>query len=276
MPVASLRLGELAIEGWSRAGDESWFRVHPPGLAFDAGRGAPELTGARELFLSHGHLDHALGVPFLLSQRTLHKLETTRLFCPAPSADAVKALIEAAAGLERLRYDYLLRGLLPGERVDVARNLAVEAFAVDHGVPALGYHLWRRRKRLAPALAGLPEAEVAARRARGETVTEEHEELWLSYPGDTGPGVFTLEPRLFTSRALLLECTFLLAGHRERGAAYGHLHFEDLVEHQDRFRNQALVLVHLSRRHRPQDLLALAQERLPALAGRLHVFPPAV
>ena len=35
-----LRIGDLRIEGFSRAGDDNWFRIHPPGLAFDVGRGA--------------------------------------------------------------------------------------------------------------------------------------------------------------------------------------------------------------------------------------------
>ena len=58
----------------SRAGDDNWFRIHPPGLAFDVGRGALQLAGAQDVFLSHGHLDHALGLPYVLSQRSLHRL----------------------------------------------------------------------------------------------------------------------------------------------------------------------------------------------------------
>ena len=68
MRPVELRLGDLRIEGWSRAGDETWFRVHPAGLAFDTGRGAFQLAGAHDVFLSHGHLDHALGLPYVLSR----------------------------------------------------------------------------------------------------------------------------------------------------------------------------------------------------------------
>lgn len=273
MAVAALRLGELTIEGWSRAGDESWFRVHPPGLALDAGRGAPELAGAGDLFLSHGHLDHALGVPFVLSQRALHRLGPTRVFCPAAAAGALHEFIAAAARLEGVRYACSVEGLEPGARVEVGRDLAVEAFAVDHGVAALGYHLIRRRRRLAPELRGLAGTEIAALRRSGQRVDEQFEELWLSYPGDSGPGVFDLEPRLYGSLVLLLECTFLAAEHRERGRAYGHLHLDDLAARQESFRNQDLVLVHLSRRHSSTELLREVRERLPALSARVHAFP---
>ena len=64
-----LTFGNLALEGVSRGGDRTWFRVHPPGLAFDVGRGALGLAGARDVFITHGHLDHCLGLPFVLSYR---------------------------------------------------------------------------------------------------------------------------------------------------------------------------------------------------------------
>ena len=139
-------------------------------------------------------------------------------------------------------------------------------------VPSLGYHLWRRRRRLHERLRGAPEEEVRALRQRGEQVEEEYEELWLSYASDTGPGVFEAEPRVYEARVLMLECTFLDAAHRDRGALYGHLHFEDIAARADRFRNQALLLYHLSRRHRAADLRRAVAERLPELAPRVHVW----
>src|SRR6185436_11091219 len=100
MDHAELRIGDLRIEGWSRAGEESWFRVHPPGLAFDVGRGPRALVGAADLFLSHGHLDHAAGVPVLLSQRTLQRLGGARIHCPRSLAAPLDAYVRAAQALE--------------------------------------------------------------------------------------------------------------------------------------------------------------------------------
>ncbi|HEX3555575.1 MAG TPA: MBL fold metallo-hydrolase, partial [Thermoanaerobaculia bacterium] len=104
MRPVELRFGDLRIEGWSRAGDDNWFRIHPPGLAFDVGRGALQLAGAPDVFLSHGHLDHALGLPYVLSQRSLHRLVHTRVFCPAEIAEALAAFLTAAERLEQAHY----------------------------------------------------------------------------------------------------------------------------------------------------------------------------
>jgi ribonuclease Z len=272
MRPVELRLGDLRIEGWSRAGDETWFRVHPPGLAFDTGRGAFQLAGAHDVFLSHGHLDHALGLPYVLSQRSLHRLVHTRVFCPASVIEPLAALVSAAERLENAAYRYDLIPLAPGDRVEVGRDLSVEAFATDHVVPSLGFHLWRSRRRLAAAFAGLPPAELIALRERGVATADVIEDIWVTYCGDTGPAIFDLEPRVFDSRVLMLECTFLGDAQRDKGGRFKHLHLDDIAARAADFRNQALVLHHLSRRHPIAELRAEIERRLPELAPRVHIL----
>ncbi len=272
MRTVELRFGDLRIEGWSRAGDENWFRVHPPGFALDVGRGALQLAGSRDVFLSHGHLDHALGLPFVLSQRSLHQLAHTRVFCPAEIAEPLAAFVAAAERLERAAYRYELVPLAPGDRVETARGLTVEAFATDHVVPSLGFHLWRGRRRLAADYAELPREELIALRERGVETTQVIEDLWLTYCGDTGPAVFEMEPRLFDAKVLMLECTFLGEEQREHGRRFKHLHLDDIARRAGELRNEAIVLHHLSRRYRVEDLRAEVERRLPELAPRIHIL----
>jgi ribonuclease Z len=272
MRPVELRFGDLRIEGCSRAGDHNWFRVHPPGLALDVGRGATQLAGAQDVFLSHGHLDHAMGLPFVLSQRSLHRLVHTRVFCPAEIVEPLGDFIAAAERMENARYRYELVPLAPGDRVEVGRGLRIEAFASAHVVPTLGYHLWRSRRHLAPAFAGSSREELIDLRARGVDTSEVVEEIWLSYCADTGPAIFDREPRIFGSKVLMVECTFVGEEHRDKGERFKHLHLGDIAQHADRFRNDAIVLHHLSRRFRVEELRAEVDRRLPELASRIHIL----
>lgn len=269
---STLELGELTLTCRSRAGDQTWLRVQPPGIAFDVGRGTPRLAGVGQIFLTHGHLDHALGVPFLLSVRRQTDGAPLRVVCPRAIEASLDQLVRAAERLDGRRYSFEIVGIDPGERIEVGRDLEIEPFPTAHGVASLGYHLVRRRHRLRRDLVGSPQRELERLRRGGEELDESYEELWLSVTGDTSAQVFDLEPRLYESRILVVECTFMAPGHEERARRFQHVHLADLVERRDRFANRALVLYHLSRRHRSAELETVARRDLAPLVPDLHVI----
>lgn len=270
MRGVSLTFDGLSLRGASRAGDRSWFRVDPPGLALDVGRGADALVGTRWIFLSHGHLDHALGLPWVLSQRKAQGLDPATIFCPRALASELESFVSLAGRLEGEELEAEFVGLEPGEGRDLAKGLRLEAFATHHTTPAIGCHLIRARRKLKPEHANRSGEELAALREKGSEVTEERDLLWLSYCGDTAAEVFSSEPRLFETKVLLIECTFIGTATAGRGARFGHLHLDDFVAQADRFENEAIVLTHLSRRHRLSELKAAVASELPGLVDRVH------
>lgn len=264
--------GDLTLAGGSRAGEATFVVLPQLRLALDAGRAHRALPPMSTVFLSHGHLDHAGGLPHWASQRYLNAMGRGTILAPAPVAPLVEELLGVCARLEGGRpYDVEVRPLEPGDRVALKPRLELVPFGTDHWVPTLGCTLILTRHHLRPELRGLPEEEIARRRLGGETVTEPVRIPVLSYCADTGPGLFTTSPEVFDAEVVLVECSFYRPQDRQRAREYGHLHLEDLVEAAPRWGCRHLVILHPSRRTRIREAVELLDEHLaPRLGAGLH------
>lgn len=194
------------------------------------------------------------------------------MFCPVEAVEGMARLITASEAMERIDYDFELVGLSAHEPVSVGKNLEVEAFAVDHRIPGLGFHLWQTRLRLRDRYAGASRHELVDLKRRGVPIEMESRRLWLSYCGDTGPGVLDREERLFDASILMLECTFLDAAHSARAAEYRHMHIDDLARRRERFRNDELILHHWSNRYSCSTIRSLVLRALDGVPPRVHLF----
>jgi ribonuclease Z len=97
------------------------------------------LVDLEEIFLTHFHADHFLGLPGMLKTFALRGREELPLTVYGPSG--IKNLFAALRPfLGRLPYPLTLVELAPGDRLERAEYV-LEAFAVEHGAAALGYGL---------------------------------------------------------------------------------------------------------------------------------------
>jgi ribonuclease Z len=259
-----LRTEHFTLEGRSRAGHETFFRVRELGIALDIGRCPDLVVSMPRVLISHAHLDHAAGIPFYAGQRHLQQLGGGTVYVPAEAAADVRELMAVQAKLTGSGLDVTIVGVAIGEEFSLSRHHVVRAHAAPHRVAARAYEIIERRHHLRDPFLGMAGEELARLRREGVEIDEEYRRSILFYTGDTDRGLLESCDALFRADVLLIECSFVLEGDQHRAAKYRHLHIDDIADFAERFENELIVLTHFSRRYSDEEIRTAVRRRLPA------------
>ncbi len=243
-----------------------------------SGKGFKRLTRA---LITHGHLDHILGLGGLLS---------TFLRWEAIEAFEVYASRGALERIRTLLYDVVLRGKqppMPLRLVEIrpgvvfeAEDFTVTAFPVSHGrADSLGYVFEEKARR--PFLAekadalGVPFGPERSELVEGREITlpggkriqpddvlggwERGSKLVLV--GDAGRTDNLLEV-CREADAVVIESTYL-DEEAEMANQFSHLTARMAADFALKANIKKLILTHISRRYRGKDVLAEAQSVFP-------------
>lgn len=272
----SLPTEHFLIEGRSRAGHETFFRIRDLNIALDIGRCPDLVVSMPRVFITHAHLDHAAGIPFYAGQRHLQGLEDGTIYVPAEALADVLALLDVQRRLTGAAFDEVaIVGVAAGEELRVGRTLLVRGHAAPHRVAARGYEFIERRHHLREQYLGADRETIARLRHEGADVDEEYRKPILFYTGDTDRGLLEQCDALFKAEVLMIECSFLADGHQERAARYRHIHIDDIAEFAEKFENRTIVLTHFSRRYSREQIRDGVRRRLPAsLHDRIRLGLP--
>jgi ribonuclease Z len=263
-PVLSCRHAGLTVEGYSRAAVQSYWRVPELKLGFDLGAQPWDFMGTQTWLISHTHLDHIAALPVYVARRRMMKMEPPTVYAPAQAIDDLHRLLLVMQRLDRGRQVCELRGLAPGDEVELSREHVVTAFATTHTIPSLGYVVWDRRFKLKEEYHGLPGERIRDLRLSGVAVTREVRTPLLAYTGDTSPAGLDAYPPVFQAKVLITEMSFIRARHRrDKIHKFGHMHLDDFLERADRFENELIVVGHFSTRYHPDEVRRTLQNRLP-------------
>jgi len=259
-------LAGIEVRGLSIGGLETCIDLPGLKIAFDIGR-APEHAIARPTVLfTHAHMDHMGGVAYHCATRALRKLAPPTYVVGPENADAFRDLFDVWRRLDRSDLAHHLVVAGPGDEHVLSPRLVARPFRSYHRAPCQGYCVWERKTRLRRDLVGQSEAELAAVRARGESVAETTEDPIVAFCGDTLIDVVEREEVVRRARLLILEVTFLdervsVADAREKG----HIHLDEVCERADLFQNEVLLFTHFSARYGADDVRRILRQRLPAV-----------
>jgi ribonuclease Z len=254
-------------------------------LLFDCGEGTQRqllrssigLVELPEVFLTHYHADHYLGLPGMLKTFALRGRQTPLVVYGPPGLVDLFGALRRIFG--KLTYDLRLVELRPGDALDRG-DYRIVAFDVEHGVHANGYALVEGQRPgrfdvdTARAL-GVPEGPLFGRLQAGEAVTaadgrEVLPSQVLGPPrqgrkvvvaGDTRPARVVLDAAR-EADVLIHEATF---AHEEQERADETLHATavDVAQLARAAGVKMLALTHLSNRYFGPEIAREARAVFP-------------
>jgi ribonuclease Z len=255
-------------------------------LLFDCGEGTQRqlqrstigLPDLQEIFLTHFHADHFLGLPGMLKTFALRGRDETPLTVYGPHG--LRELFNRLRPfLGRLPYPLSVVELEAGEKLERG-EYAIEGFAVEHGPYALGYALIEVERpgrfdvRAADAL-GVPDGPARGKLQTGEEVTVDSgrtvtpaDVLGAPRPGrkvvltgDTAPSPLVV--RAAHDADLLVHEASFLTEEKERARETFHSTAAEAAEVARLAQVRLLALTHVSPRYFGPELADEACEVFP-------------
>jgi len=264
----------LTIEGYSRAAMQTYWRCPELKIGFDLGLQPWSFMTTQTYAVSHTHMDHIAALPVYVARRRLMRMPEPTIYLPEDSIDDVRMLLRAMQRLDRGRLPCNLVGVRPGMEFELSREHVLTTFEAVHTVPAVGYIVWDRRRKLKAEFLNLSGEQIRDLRMSGVEVAKEVRQPWLAYLGDSSPAGLDRCPDVFKAKILIMEVTFVAPGHRkEHIHKYGHIHLDDVIERAEMFENELIIAGHFSTRYHDQQIERMVEQRLPEkLRGRFVLW----
>ncbi|MDF3820230.1 MBL fold metallo-hydrolase [Leptospira sp. 96542] len=266
----------LKFEGISEGGIRTSIVCPSLDFMFDFGFTNPDKIHISRILLTHAHLDHSSGIPYYVSQRSLRKLPTPKIYLPKEIEPKMSQILKLYSEIEGFDYGCQLIGLNYGERVDLKPGYYFKPLPTFHRVPSQGYTVFETKRKLKPEWSELNQNEIRKKKELGEDPTYELDSPLVSFSGDTKIEYVLENEAVRKSKILFLECTYYCDKRDvSRAREWGHTHLDEIVANADLFENEAIVLIHASKRYSYRELESWVRKKVPnQLKQKLHLFLP--
>lgn len=255
---------DLEVEGLSLSGIRTAFYLPKLQAAFDVASGLPFTLKAKKFFVTHGHLDHASGIPYIISQKAMRHEPAPVFYMPPSLIEPLSGIIETWGKIEGHSYNYDFQPAQEGQEISIHSSASVVPFRTLHRVDSLGYAYVEKKKKLKPEYAHLDQKTL--RDMGSQTEINEIHSMWKwAFTGDTQIEFLDLSPAVRKAEILFLEATYwddkkTVAQAKE----WGHTHLDEIIHRLNELESQHIVLIHASSRYSNAQLKAFLDQKIPS------------
>lgn len=271
----SWEFDKLKFHGLSLSGIRTAISMPEFSLSFDVAQGFPYLLNLKHFFLSHGHLDHAAGVPYIISQKAMTSQSPGNFYMPESLVEPLDRIMKIWQEIEKHEYKYNFIAIRPDDEIQLNANHYVKAFPTKHRVDSLGYTLFEKNRKLKREYSHLNQEQIIELRRQNIDVQEWIHTPLVSFTGDTEIDFLDSRPWIKKSKVLILETTYLDDRKSiEQAKHWGHTHLDEVIPRLSEIESEQIVLIHISSRYSDKDIQKIIQEKIPAkYQSRIAIFP---
>jgi ribonuclease Z len=261
--LVHIKIDDLDIIGYSVAGEETVVAMPQLDVCFDVGKAPDQIIPINNVLLTHGHMDHAAGLAYYLSQRNFCGISAGTILAPENLLLPIRQIINAWSKLDGNKIPANLVGVKPGDEYQIKPNLIARAFPTKHSKGAVGFSIIEKRKKLKPEYKGLTGPQIVELKKQGIEIDYPLELPIVTYLGDTQYVDFSQLKYITDSRILIAECTFYEGEHTTRAEAGKHMHVDELAMLLQKLNNEHIVITHTTQRTPMSEIRKILKKAMP-------------
>lgn len=272
--VSEIQLDNLKVQGLSRAGTGTSLYLPEYKVCFDVAQGWPFHYASKYFFITHSHMDHAGGIPYIISQRGLMNLPPAIFYMPTNMIQPMEQILKCWQQIEGHQYDYHLKSLSEDQQVEVKPGVFVKSFKTLHRVESQGYALIEKKKKLKSEYLNLCKQTLIDLKQSGTEIHDLVEDIVFAFTGDTKIEFLDLSPWIKKAQNLFMEVTYFDEKRSiERAREWGHIHLDEVLPRLCEFECDNIIFTHISSKYSHEKARSILSAKLSSGdLERVHIF----